>query len=278
MLRARLQVGSTIIVLVCLAFAADHVWQLPIIVAAITAVAAGLGAYELCAMAKRADKAPYPDLAVGGAVACVAAACIPSETQGIWARGEALGVILVVVLGAALIRQRMRGSLRGALSNAGMTVFAVLYVGLLLSFVVRIRLLPNGGLPAVVLVVFAAKLGDVGAYAFGNMVGGRKLAPVTSPNKTVAGAIGGLIVSVVVGVLICVVSGLSSVWFALGVSTMVGVLGQLGDLSESAIKRDLEAKDSSSSLPGFGGVLDVLDSLLFAAPALYVVLRLCSAA
>ncbi|NOZ23671.1 MAG: phosphatidate cytidylyltransferase [Planctomycetes bacterium] len=277
MLRARLQVGTIIIAFMCLAFAADYVWQQPLIVAGISGLVGALGAYELCAMARRAGREPFRGLAVGGTVACIAAACIPEDGSFGWRCGDVLAVLLVVLVAAALLRQRLRGTLRGALVNAGITVFVVLYVGLLLSFVMRIRLLSNGGLAGVALVVFAPKLGDVGAYAFGNLVGGWKLAPMISPNKTVSGSMGGLIVSVVVGVAVCLISGLFAFWPALGVSAMIGILGQLGDLSESVIKRDLEAKDSSSSLPGFGGVLDILDSLLFVAPALYVVLRLSGA-
>ncbi|MEW6357433.1 MAG: phosphatidate cytidylyltransferase [Planctomycetota bacterium] len=275
-LRARLCVGSAIIIFVCLAFAADYLWQQPMIVAGISAVAAALGTYELCGMAKRAGKELFPGIAVGGAVAFVAAAGIPHNGILGWDYGDVLGGIVVVLLGGALVRQRLRGTLRGALVNAGMTIFAALYVGFLLSFVMRIRLLENGGVTGVALVVFSPKLGDVGAYAFGSLLRGPKLAPMTSPNKTMAGAVGGLLVSVAVGVPVCLVSGLFSLGPAAGVSALIGVLGQLGDLSESVIKRDLDAKDSSSSLPGFGGVLDVLDSLLFAAPALYFVLRLSS--
>ncbi len=125
MLRARLQVGSIIIALLCVAFAADYLWQQPLVVAGISAIMGALGAYELCAMAKRSGKEPFADLAVAGTVGCIVAACVPLRGWGGWSYGEALSAVLVVLVSATLIRQRLRGTLRAALINAGVTVFAV---------------------------------------------------------------------------------------------------------------------------------------------------------
>jgi len=271
MLRARLLVGSFLILLVSSAFAVDFLVDQPWMLTATVAVLAGVGAYELCAMAHRAGRRPFRAIAVAGTVALVAVSHGVPGSDAVGLRGELIGLVLVALLGAMLIAQRLRGSLEGALDNCGSTLMAVVYVGFLMSFLTRIRLLQGVGLAGVVLVVFAAKTGDIAAYFVGKSIGRRKLAPMVSPNKTVAGAVAGLAVSIAVGTAVAMASGILPLPQAMAVSGMIGVLAQLGDLSESVLKRDLNAKDASASVPGFGGVLDILDSFLFAAPAAYFV-------
>lgn len=154
------------------------------------------------------------------------------------------------------------------------TVLAVAYVGLLGSFIIQLRWLegPYHGLIPLVYLFVTAKGADTGAYTLGRIAGRHKLWPRLSPNKTVEGAVGGLLFAVAGALLITAgtralphVAGLSwggAVLFGL----VVGTAAQLGDLMESMIKRDCARKDASGVVPGFGGVLDVLDSLLFAGP------------
>jgi phosphatidate cytidylyltransferase len=126
-----------------------------------------------------------------------------------------------------------------------------------------------------VLLIATCKGADTGAYAFGRMAGRRKLWPQLSPNKTVEGSIGGLIMALVAALVTIGVARLALrvetlSWPAtIGYGLLIGVAAQLGDLMESLVKRDCLKKDASDTLPGFGGVLDVLDSLLFAAPVAY---------
>ena len=131
---------------------------------------------------------------------------------------------------------------------------------------------------AVLFVVFTAKAGDIGGYSAGRLFGGPKLSPAVSPNKTVAGAIGGLTLSAAVGLLTngLLPVGLSALG-ALAGSVLVGISAQLGDLGESMIKRDLEVKDAGQKLPGYGGVLDLMDCLITAAPVGYVFFQLLGA-
>ena len=120
-----------------------------------------------------------------------------------------------------------------------------------------------------------AKGSDIGAYTMGRIAGRNKLWPRLSPNKTIEGAIGGLAFGVLASLIVSSVARfalrapclgwLESIAFGL----VVAPAAQLGDLMESMIKRDCAVKDASSAVPGFGGVLDVLDSLLFAAPVAY---------
>ena len=155
----------------------------------------------------------------------------------------------------------------GAIVDISTTLFGVLYISWFLSFFIRIRYLENGlGLFACVLMI--VKLGDIGAYLVGNRFGKNALMPRISPKKSVEGAIAGLVFSVL-GALASKSFVALSYSHLLFIGICLGALGQLGDLSESLIKRDCQVKDSSKIFPGLGGVLDIVDSLLFAGPAFY---------
>lgn len=171
----------------------------------------------------------------------------------------------------------------GVIVHVALAIFVITYVGLLLSFVVILRLFHNHewGMTALISVVLVVKLADTGAYAAGRLFGKRKLAPRISPGKTVEGLVGGLaaaslasilfarfVVPQLVGPTEAARSGPWWGWLAYGV--LLTLVGLLGDLAESMLKRDMGRKDSSRWLPGLGGVLDVLDSVLFAAPVAYV--------
>jgi phosphatidate cytidylyltransferase len=156
------------------------------------------------------------------------------------------------------------------------TLLATAYVGLLGSFVLQMRWLEgasHGVVPLVALLV-AAKGADIGAYTLGRLAGRHKLWPKLSPNKTREGAVGGLLFSVLGTLVVVAVAKVLTIptlnWYgAVAFGLMVGTSAQLGDLMESMIKRDCMRKDASDTLPGFGGVLDVMDSLLFAGPVAY---------
>jgi phosphatidate cytidylyltransferase len=122
------------------------------------------------------------------------------------------------------------------------------------------------GLLAAVLLI--TKSGDIGAYLIGSRFGKNALLPRISPKKTVEGAAGGLIFSIISALICKPILGFG--YFHLVIlGICMGILGQLGDLSESLIKRDCEVKDSGKIFPGMGGVLDEIDSLLFVAPVFY---------
>jgi len=149
----------------------------------------------------------------------------------------------------------------------------LVYVSMMLCHAVQMRLMWGvGALAAWVIVV---KMGDTGAYCVGRLIGRHKLAPALSPGKTIEGAVGSLAFSclgawmafqwlVPLDVPPWIEPGPWWGWIAFGL--LVGAAGMVGDLAESLIKREAGAKDSSTWLPGFGGVLDILDSLLLSAP------------
>ncbi len=144
-----------------------------------------------------------------------------------------------------------------------------LYVPLLLTHLLWLRNLPHG-IDWVFLLLVIVMAGDTAAYYVGSSLGKRKLYPVVSPNKSVEGALGGLCGSIV-GAFIAKATFFPelTVGDCLAVALTMGPLGQVGDLFESLLKRSFGVKDSGAIIPGHGGVLDRLDSILFAAPAAY---------
>lgn len=182
----------------------------------------------------------------------------------------AAGVLIAFV--GEMLRFKLPG---GHLINLTGAVFAIVYVGLLGSFLVMLRI--AYGVPALVSMIVVAKLCDVGAYTVGRLIGRHKMAPSLSPGKTIEGAIGGIAFAILgawlsVAVLFPLATGEPSQTTWVGVvvyGLAVGLAGMLGDLAESLIKRDVMRKDSGTNVPGFGGFLDVYDSLLLAAPVAF---------
>jgi phosphatidate cytidylyltransferase len=184
--------------------------------------------------------------------------------------------LLLFLLTAALLvayliemaRYRMPGT---AVPRLALTMFAILYLGVLGSFFARLRWLEHAGL-ILTLTVFVPKCGDIGAFFTGTFLGKHKMTPILSPKKTWEGFGGGLLASMLtaVGISFCGPVFAGGLLEAAAFGLVVGIAGVLGDLAESLIKRDCQTKDAAKSIPGFGGLLDVVDSVLFAAPVSYL--------
>ncbi len=184
----------------------------------------------------------------------------------------------VAVLMACFVIQSLQFARPGrTMAKISGTLLTIAYVGLLGSFTLQMRWFEgrHQGLMALVFLFATAKGADTGAYTLGRLAGRHKLWPRLSPKKTVEGAIGGLIFAVSAA---CFLAFVCRRWLgipafddvtAAAYGLTIGVIAQLGDLMESMIKRDCEQKDASQAVPGFGGVLDVLDSILFAGPVAY---------
>jgi phosphatidate cytidylyltransferase len=148
-------------------------------------------------------------------------------------------------------------------------VVGVVYVPLFLSFLVLVRN-DTDGILWIVLLLCIIFSGDTSAYYVGSYLGRHKLCPAVSPGKTIEGSIGGLVANVAIGSLVKVIFLPALPWVAsITFFLVIGVLGQIGDLFESEMKRKSKVKDSGGLLPGHGGFLDRIDALLFAAPAVY---------
>jgi len=162
--------------------------------------------------------------------------------------------------------------LLSAISKIGVTLLGILYVGFLLSHVSLIRNLVKGQ-TWVLFLIATIWAGDTSAFLVGSWIGRHKLYPKISPKKTVEGLAGAVLGSVLVSLIF---RGLFiphlNISMAILVAFILGLLGQLGDLTESMLKRSAQVKDSGGLLPGHGGMLDRLDSFLFTAPFLYYVL------
>ncbi|TRZ49260.1 hypothetical protein D4Q80_02310 [bacterium] len=186
---------------------------------------------------------------------------------------ELLFVLLALL--SLIVMQFRRRDNSGALIDISTTIFGILYISWFLSFFIRLRYLPGGaGFFAAVLLI--VKSGDIGAYLVGTRFGKTPFMPWISPKKSVEGAAGGFLFSILGALASKPLMNLSYP-HVLWAGVFLAVLGQLGDLSESLIKRDCQVKDAGNTFPGLGGVLDLVDSLLFAGPAFYfymsVVLR-----
>ncbi|MBL7085338.1 MAG: CDP-archaeol synthase [Candidatus Omnitrophica bacterium] len=151
--------------------------------------------------------------------------------------------------------------------------FGLVYVSWFLSFFIKVRTMPVGTellrKQLIGYLILVTKSGDIGAYFIGARWGRRKLIPRISPQKTVEGMLGGLSFSVLVSLACVSFLPFFSLTRLLILGFLLGVLAQVGDLSESLIKRDCQVKDSGQTFPGLGGVLDAVDSLLFTAPIFY---------
>ncbi|MHC4460340.1 MAG: phosphatidate cytidylyltransferase [Planctomycetota bacterium] len=172
------------------------------------------------------------------------------------------------VLLALLLNQYIRYGTSGVFANCGTNYFSIIYLGVLSGFVVAIRL--DFGLWPLLMFIFVIKSADIGAYSIGAPFGRHKFSPKISPAKTWEGMGGGIASAMVVAVLFATGCDIMVWWLALIFGFCFAFIGQLGDLAESMIKRDAEQKDSASNVPGFGGILDIIDSPLLAAPFAYL--------
>jgi len=213
------------------------------------------------------------------------------EGLGLAGRDRLMGVraelvplgLLVAVLGTLWLQATKRDNAH-AFESIGATLLGVLYVWFLPSFMVRLRHLgPGGQLGAegwggvgtwlLIACILTSKFSDIGAFFVGTFLGRRKLIPRISPKKTWEGVMGGLMASVVTAVIVFRIGlpELVDVWRSIAFGFFVGGLGQFGDLAESLMKRAGGTKDAGSIIPGFGGFLDVVDSLTISAPVAYII-------
>jgi len=270
-------------------FGVAGVWLMPILIAlTIMATEEALSLFR----AKGHQPTAWP--AYVGSVAVSFAACLPT-IEGLLGKSWPLvepgrldlpfcvfGLVIVAAFAAEMQRFARPGH---SVVNVALLVFTVAYTGVLISFLAALRLIDMGprGLAAVVSVILVVKLTDTGAYFTGrtlsSVIKTHKMTPILSPGKTWEGAIGGLLSAVFGSCLFFAViypwllgpkHVVPPVWTWIVYGVVLCISGTLGDLAESLMKRDMERKDSSTWLPGLGGVLDVLDSILMSAPPAYL--------
>lgn len=248
--------------------------------AILLSIASALGAWEYARLATAAGARPM------GKWTIVLAALVPLAVHalrlGYPVPGPALLAMLVPILLSVALWTR--GSAGRPIESVATTLFGVLYTGGMLAFVYALRyhrfaIEPLAGSMLVALPVVLTWLNDSGAYFFGKKFGVRKLMPSVSPGKTWAGAWGALGTTIVFTYLLSAfvlkpVAGLAlTIPGAVVFGAVMSVAAQVGDLVESMLKREAGMKDSSTLIPGHGGVLDRTDSLLFTVPIAYVLLE-----
>ena len=265
-------------------------WMIPLLLA-VTVLATG----EALTLLKSGNLEPVPWAVYGSTLMVVTGSLLPIfyELSGSayprdcpfgqlgWAT-IMTGTALVVLFVSEMMRYEQPGRV---IMNVATGLLVVIYVGVLLSFLVALRRFHEDhrwGMIALISLVSIVKVSDSGAYFVGRSLGRRKLAPRLSPKKTVEGAVGGLVFGSLASVvyfrwLVPWVFGMGAdrvtaadwcCWIFYGL--ILTLAGMIGDLAESLWKRDAQQKDSSGWLPGLGGVLDILDSLLVAAVPAYI--------
>ncbi len=242
-------------------------------------LASGLAAWEFFRLAEARGARPLN--AIGIMLSALVPMVVHARFLGFWVPPVSVVALAVPLLLSAVLFQR--GVAGGPLASIGATLTGVLYTGGMLSFAYALRyhdyiVDARGGTALVLLPVVVTWLNDTGGYLAGRAFGRRKLMPTVSPAKTWAGAYGGVVASVLTtwAIAAFVLPSVAHVTlrplgiFVVGV--VLSVAAQVGDLAESMFKREAGVKDSSQLIPGHGGVLDRVDSLLFTLPVGYVLL------
>lgn len=247
--------------------------------AAVLAIASALAAWEFFRIAGALHTRPLARLGI--ALASVLPLLVHARFLGLPVNAlVSVPAAAVTVLGIFSAVIFVRGPEGRPLEAASLTVFGIVYTGVLLSFGYVLRYHPYAvgrasGAALLVFVLLLVWISDTAGYVVGRLMGKRKLIPSVSPGKTIAGAVGALVVCgvaswMLVAVLLAPAAQLSlRPAHAVVFGTLVSVATQLGDLAESLIKREAGVKDSSHIIPGHGGVLDRIDGLLFALPVAY---------
>jgi phosphatidate cytidylyltransferase len=249
-------------------------WPRGILLLALGLVVAPLIARETTRMLASVGVAVREWLAMASAtVAFVAVALLPKASSPALATGLLATLFVVVLIGGLLVFSAGH-NVKGVLASAGGLLLATVYGGVLLAFWPLIR--NDHSAWVLVGAVLLTKSCDIGAYFTGMAIGRHRLIEWLSPKKTWEGLVGGVATSTAVGAGLAALSSHLPVaadhlpiWVGAVGGVMAGLIGQIGDLAESLFKRDAGMKDSGRILPGMGGVLDVLDSLLLSGPALY---------
>jgi phosphatidate cytidylyltransferase len=228
------------------------------------AAVVALGLWELTrALEVRGVRVPLVPVGAGGAVMLGLA----------YYSGERPLVAALAVTAIAVLAWRLAGGSTGYLQDVTAGIFAVVYLPLMASFVALMLAAPDGSRRVLAWIVVTI-CSDIGGYLVGSLLGRHPMAAVISPHKTWEGFAGSALACVVAGVLLLTLL-LHGAWWqgaVLGVAAVAAAT--LGDLSESMIKRDLQIKDMGTLLPGHGGVLDRIDSLLITAPVVWLLLMI----
>jgi len=249
------------------------IFILPIWIFAIAVVGAvGLGLYEFFNMVSKKGIPIYRYFGI--IIGCL----IPITTYlQFRSSAEMEFVLITAVCFCVFLLQIARRKTEHALVGIATTFFGIFYIGWLFSFAIKLRMLPPLNMDGRFLVLYlllVTKSGDIAAYFIGTFFGKHQLIPRISPKKSIEGAVAGCLVSFIVAIGFKSLLPDVSIIHICAIGLLISLVGQVGDLSESLIKRDCQVKDSGSLFLGLGGILDLIDSLIFTTPIFYFYLRL----
>jgi phosphatidate cytidylyltransferase len=240
--------------------------------------------YELANLFAAERVQPYRSIASLGCAALVVHAFLTQFRLFEPIAASSLAFIIVFVMLFAALRRAFMRQTQDAIHHMAGTVLATLYLGGLAWFLMALRVkhagrhLFQGSTMILVMILLVVKATDIGAFFGGRALGRHKLIPWLSPGKTWEGLMCGVLFSALVGAVLARFIGLPDYrltwWKGLIFGGVLGGIGQAGDLLESLMKRDAEVKDSGALVPGFGGILDIIDSPLLAAPFAYLMFSL----
>jgi len=235
-------------------------------------VVIGLGLYEFFEMISRKGILVYKYFGI------VTGCLIPITTYvQVAPSAEMEFVLMTAVCLCVFLLQFTRRNTEQAIVGIATTILGISYFGWFFSFMIKLSIMWPLYIEVkmrILYLIIVTKSGDVGAYIIGTLFGSHQLIPRISPKKSVEGTIAGLIISFGTAVLFKGMLPAVSIVHIFVIGILLSLTGQIGDLSESLIKRDCKVKDSGSVFPGLGGMLDIIDSLIFTAPILYFYLRL----
>jgi phosphatidate cytidylyltransferase len=186
-------------------------------------------------------------------------------------------VLVTAVCLCVFLLQFTRRNTEQALVGIATTILGIFYIGWFFSYMIKLRMLPPlnmDGRMLILYLIIVTKSGDIGAYIAGSLFGKHQLIPRISPKKSIEGTIAASIVSFALAILFRGLLPSVSIVNICAIGLLLSITSQVGDLSESLIKRDCKVKDSGRIFPGLGGILDMIDSLIFNAPIFYFYLRL----
>lgn len=249
-------------------------WQLPsgVLIALVACVVVSIASIEITQVAEANGLLTNKPLTVVATVAVMLSTWLSTALPVEFDAVIPLTIIALVMVASLLVFSRGK-QVEHAFASTSVVMMAVIYIGVLGGFLLLIgsdiSIWMIGGVALVV------KSCDIGAYFTGRAIGRHKLIPWLSPGKTIEGLVGGIVASMAAAFILDALLGFPLAWWwVLIMGALLAVTGQAGDLTMSLFKRGAGLKDSSSLLPGLGGVMDVIDSLLLTAPLAWWMLRL----
>ncbi len=265
-LKTRIILGTAMLLAFCGIIYIDYAFNSDIGIGILGVLAGGMCLFEFYNIVEKKGFAPFKVSGIAGGILVFLGLWMSTYEEGL---KPIYSCILFPIVFWLFIIQALKRGIDDTIKNVSVTLFGIIYICFFLSYIMLIRHMHNG-LNVILIVLLLTKGGDIGGYLFGRKFGRHKFSSF-SPNKTIEGASFALFCSLMIAVGLNALPGMRVMPFYLIVpfGLLVGASGIIGDLIESIIKRDMAVKDSSSAIPAFGGLLDILDSLLISIPVAY---------